>query len=325
MQRYDISIDILKFLAALLITNSHMEILYGEYSYLATGGAIGDSLFFFCSGYTLFLGDNTSFFNWYKRRINRIYPTVFAWMIVCCVVWKWQVNILDVILHGGGWFVECIMIYYVILWFVKRFCIKHLDWVFGISALIIGIRYFLASEAVGLESMSIYGSTTFKYWIFFLSVLAGAMLGLYRKRSVFTIGRPVVSLCFLSLSVALFYLLYYFSFISTLIWLQLLTIFPLIGVAFYLYKICNSSWVLNLYSKKIPGIIIKVIGGLCLEIYLVQYNLYTDKFNDLFPLNILIMFLIILLVAYLLRCLSRFWKQTFSEANYDWKNIIKLY
>ena len=56
MKERNISIDILKCFAAILITNSHMGILYGNYSVLATGGAIGDSLFFFCSGFTLFLG-----------------------------------------------------------------------------------------------------------------------------------------------------------------------------------------------------------------------------------------------------------------------------
>lgn len=55
MKERNIGIDILKFFAALLITNSHMELLYGKYSILATGGAIGDVLFFFCSGFTLFL------------------------------------------------------------------------------------------------------------------------------------------------------------------------------------------------------------------------------------------------------------------------------
>lgn len=34
----DISIDILKFFAVLLITNGHMKLLYGKYSALATGG-----------------------------------------------------------------------------------------------------------------------------------------------------------------------------------------------------------------------------------------------------------------------------------------------
>lgn len=65
MKERNIGIDILKFFAALLITNSHMELLYGKYSILATGGAIGDVLFFFCSGFTLFLGRMGRFDNWY--------------------------------------------------------------------------------------------------------------------------------------------------------------------------------------------------------------------------------------------------------------------
>ena len=49
-----------------------------KYEMFATGGTIGDALFMFCSGYTLFLGRIDRFDNWYKRRINRIYPSVFA-------------------------------------------------------------------------------------------------------------------------------------------------------------------------------------------------------------------------------------------------------
>ena len=54
----NIGIDILKFLAVLLITNCHMELLYGKYSVMATGGTIGDGLIFFCSGFTLFMKPN---------------------------------------------------------------------------------------------------------------------------------------------------------------------------------------------------------------------------------------------------------------------------
>lgn len=50
MQPRNVSIDILKCLAAIIITNSHMDILYPCCKALATGGAIGDALFFFCSG-----------------------------------------------------------------------------------------------------------------------------------------------------------------------------------------------------------------------------------------------------------------------------------
>lgn len=83
MNERDYSIDILKFLAVFLIINSHMDALYVKYDMLATGGAIGDVLFLFASGYTLLLSKrNLSFGNWYKRRINRIYPSVF----VCTVM-----------------------------------------------------------------------------------------------------------------------------------------------------------------------------------------------------------------------------------------------
>lgn len=98
----DISIDILKCIAAIVITNSHMELLYGKYSVLATGGAIGDVLFFFCSGFTLFLGKKGRFDNWYKRRINRIYPTVFAWAIMGAFIFGYHYDMKYTIIHGGG-------------------------------------------------------------------------------------------------------------------------------------------------------------------------------------------------------------------------------
>lgn len=101
MNKRDISIDILKFFAALVITNSHMELLYGKYSFLATGGAIGDVLFFFASGFTLFLGTMGRFDNWYKRRINRIYPTVFAWAIIAAFVFNHQNDMKFTVIHGG--------------------------------------------------------------------------------------------------------------------------------------------------------------------------------------------------------------------------------
>jgi peptidoglycan/LPS O-acetylase OafA/YrhL len=115
MRQRDISIDILKFFAVLLITNSHMESLYGKYSALATGGAIGDVLFFFCSGFILFLGRERRFDNYYKRRINRIYPTVFMWALMAATIFHRHSDMLDVVLNGGGWFVSCIMIYYAVL------------------------------------------------------------------------------------------------------------------------------------------------------------------------------------------------------------------
>lgn len=57
MKQRDLSIDILKFIACLAITNSHFDVVYGPLSPIATGGAIGDILFFFASGFTIFLSN----------------------------------------------------------------------------------------------------------------------------------------------------------------------------------------------------------------------------------------------------------------------------
>jgi peptidoglycan/LPS O-acetylase OafA/YrhL len=49
----DAAIDILRFFAVFFITWSHFDLPLGKYGALATGGAFGDTLFFFISGYTL--------------------------------------------------------------------------------------------------------------------------------------------------------------------------------------------------------------------------------------------------------------------------------
>ena len=68
VKKRDVAIDFVKVIATILVLNSHMGICYGKYSMLATGGGIGDALFFFVSGFTLFLGNKMNFVDWYKRR-----------------------------------------------------------------------------------------------------------------------------------------------------------------------------------------------------------------------------------------------------------------
>ena len=64
---------------------------------------------------------------------------------------------------------------------------------------------------------------------------------------------------------------------------------------------------------------------MCLEIYLVQSVLFTDKMNKIFPANIIIMFIIIIIMAYILRCTSRVFAQTLRDGDYNWKEVVKVY
>ena len=64
----------LRALAACLITNSHYTNIY-PVSAIASGGLIGDILFFAVSGYCLYNMKN-NFFKWYGKRIWRVYLPV---------------------------------------------------------------------------------------------------------------------------------------------------------------------------------------------------------------------------------------------------------
>lgn len=319
MNQRNISIDILKCIAAIMITNSHMELLYGEYSTLATGGAIGDALFFFCSGYTLFLKKMGRFDNWYKRRISRIYPTIFVWAILSSFIFNKKNEILDVIIHGGGWFVSCIMIYYAILYIINYFMSQNLKSTFCIITFVILCWYLTMDKPL---EYNMYGATYFKWGFFFLFMLLGAIIGLTPHKWKYNFKFDFIKL---TVSIILYFGILIccnkYTYIKDL---QILSLIPLLSAVFYFYKTCNANFFKNYYEHKIIGWIIKCIGGLCLEIYLVQSEIFTDKYNSIFPFNIPFIFLIILLAAYILRCGSRIFLQIFKEENFNWKAILKI-
>lgn len=319
MRERNIGIDILKFFAALLITNSHMGMLYGKYDILATGGAIGDVLFFFCSGFTLFLGRMGRFDNWYKRRINRIYPTIFAWAILSAFLFNRHQSMDYTIIHGGGWFVTCIMLYYIILYFIQRFMLHHLKWVFGIVVLICTVWYFIMNRPA---DYNMYGATYFKWGHYFLFMLLGAMMGISKKQWKYNFKTDFIKL--ISCTFVYYAILFAGRKHPLFSELQITSLIPLLFIVYYFYKVCSSDALKKWYTNKYIGWAIKFIGGLCLEIYLVQGTLFTDKMNHIFPINILIMFIIIFVVAYLLRCGARVFSQTFKDGEYDWKAVFKL-
>ena len=79
-------------------------------------------------------------------------------------------------------------------------------------------------------------------------------------------------------------------------------------------------------SSRAGNLLICGVAGLCLESYLIQLPLITDRFNGclIFPLNLIFMTFVIILAAYLCRCGSRLFSQTFAPSSYDWKAIFKL-
>lgn len=325
-KRRDISIDIVKFLAVFLIINSHSDIMYVRYSALATGGAIGDALFLSCSGYTLFWSGTKRFDNWYKRRISRIYPSVFACLFIVLILGYLPVNHLDMSKIGGGEFIIAIMIYYVLLYFVQKYCMGHFSWVVMgvIAATLIAYWFFPYKTETG--GRGIYGITTYFRWIpYFAMMLMGAWIGLKVKVGELNVKAKWIDVVMLFLCVIVFYGVQFLSKKNVNIApYQIVTLPILAGIVYYLWKCCNAELFKKIYATSIGHSIIMLIGGLCLESYLIQNYLFTDKLNWLFPLNLPIVTIYILFVAYVCRCLARVFSQTFRTEDYQWRKVFEI-
>lgn len=228
----DFSIDILKFLAVFFIINSHMDTLYTNYKMLATGGSIGDTLFLFCSGYTLLLNKNSMRFdNWYKRRIIRIYPSV----IVCALMgalFSMQPDI-HITTLGGGEFVIAIMIYYILIYFIKVYAVNKIPLILAgvlFVSLVIYILFFPYKTETGEKGL--YGITTLYRWIpYFAFMLIGAYVGMKRKTMVYN---PMSDFIKMISCLFVFYGVQYSAKINPIIApYQIITLLPLVGIVFY--------------------------------------------------------------------------------------------
>lgn len=311
----DPSIDLLRFLAVVLVVNSHLDHGYPDaYKALATGGALGDALFFFVSGFTLFIGRDGGFVTWYKRRLSRIMPAVIVCVLAYAILYGpgWYGAV------GGYWFIRCILIYYLILFFVRRFMLKCL-WLPLALALAVTVAWWIAFED---PEHNIYGGGCFKWCHYVIPMLTGAIVGLNRGR--FAPRAFLDGLC-LAVCIAGYYGLEFLALRTAgCEWMQLLTIPFLSGAMVCLYKLANSRIALAFRVCR-AGAVAVAVGGLCLEVYLSHRVFVTDRFNGLFPLNIAGIFAASVLLAYVVSVASRFLSQTLDGRDgYDFRAMLRL-
>ena len=220
------------------------------------------------------------------------------------------------------------MVYYVLLYVIQKYLIKNmylvLGAVFGI-ALIVYIFWFPYKYEAG--SKGLYGISTLYRWIpYFGFMLMGAMIGMKSKSGITKYSFNWYDGVLFVLSLSLFYGIQFASKKDLSVApYQIITLLPLAGVIFYFYKICNAPFFERIYNKKAGNLVIMTVSGLCLESYLIQYNVISDKLNLLFPLNIPIIMTMVLIVSYLCRCLARIFSQTFAKGDYEWKKVFALY
>lgn len=58
--------------------------------------------------------------------------------------------------------------------------------------------------------------------------------------------------------------------------------------------------------------------------FAIDIALFTTKINDIWLLNLIIIVFVILICSYIVRCVARWFVQTFRTEDYEWKKIFAL-
>ncbi len=185
----DGGVDLLRAVAILLIVNSHLDAFYPEPRF-ATGGALGNALFFCLSGYGL--GGpgrraDCGFARWYLRRVCRIYPALTIAVLLLAVLpggdWRsWAPGdlVAAFVWPTPYWFVAALMLFYAALYPLRglgrpaaylalaaALWIPYLGWYF---------------TGLDLSRYTIEGEGHFKWIHYFQVLLFGAWLAARRPR-----------------------------------------------------------------------------------------------------------------------------------------------
>lgn len=319
MKERNFAIDIIKFIAVIFITNSHYMPLYEEVnSSLATLGVHGNALFFFSSGLAITLSKNisNSFIYWYKLRIKRIWPTFIIWSIISSFYFNVPITWENIVLAKGYWFIQCIMISYIALFYILHYQKRFIKTYLTISIIITIIIFFFIDKSNG----SIFHSEL--HWIcYFPSMILGVYMGS---------GNFKTNIKYNIIKILFFFILYFLIMKigkgrnDYLYYTQIFALLPLNLFVYYMFIfLSNINWG-KLVNKKQIWYPIYLISSLSLEIYVVQFKIITNEFNFLFPFNTIIVFFFIVLVAYILRIGTNIFNQTFSNESYSIRRTLKV-
>jgi peptidoglycan/LPS O-acetylase OafA/YrhL len=185
-------------IAALLIVNSHLEMLYPK-SFMAADGLVGNIIFFALAGYGVTLSQLSRpdpILPFYLRRIVRLYPSVVVAVLVGLLFHTVSFDIGQPIewLKAMIWptsygFVSAIVIFYPLLWILARSSTKIFKYfVAGVVAIWFGIWVFIQQTPVS-ANLSL-GQLPSILWLsfFFLATCVGALLARISIPNIFSQG-----------------------------------------------------------------------------------------------------------------------------------------
>ena len=305
-----IELSTLRILAVLLIVNSHLHLFY-EYKYLATGGAIGNAIFFFISGIGLSYSlakNKINYFTWVKKRYLRIYPkliiiVLFYILIGFIVVENTTDLFVTLIFPEEFWFLPVLTYFYLIIYFIiTNLKVKEIKKTLFAIFIIYLISYYLLIDN---QRYSIEENILLKS-IFYLFVMVLGVL-VFKIYDKLYLGIKYSSFI-LFISISCFYLLKFTMLKYDYYFIQFLEHFFILIILYSLLTFLKTKQIILFQKNRIINIIIMFVSSISLEIYL-THNYFKEYPFSFFPLNILIFIPCVLISAYLLKKIFSFFEK----------------
>ena len=298
-----------KVIAILLVLNSHMDSLY-PISSLAVGGALGNSLFFFVSGYTWIGAKKRNFGEWYKTKLLRIYvPTLFTNTIYLMLFERGHLlslgNLFRIfVFPNKSWFCGAILVYAAIYYYVVKINDnnkRHLAESLFLVLYIIWYIFALDKSSYNIESLNDGGLCRFCFYL--LTMFAGMECRLHTDKHIDRVWNKQQSLYFGMISIIAFALSYACKIGITsniaLLKLQFMCQFFTMISCLYLFlflfsidKILKKTTISNQVSK---------VAAYSWEIYLTQTLIIPLCDELLFPKGIIVSMIAIVISSILLK------------------------
>lgn len=311
----------LRFIAILLVINSHLDEIY-PIPLFATGGAIGNALFFMLSSYGLLVSQQANpqtFTTYMSKRLIRIYPVIWSSLLFLVFplglyyyaffpsYYREVVELFGLsspLSFIGNlfyppedyWFLRALMFYYLVgFFFLHHYHPTKIFKALGVLTLLYAFSY---SQFTDFSTLVIEQTMAFKLIFYAMVFLVGIYFASIKETIVYSGGRDFA--LFFGFIVLIYgdkYLMLK-GIYPQVQFLQQLLLFP---VLYYGLKISQSPFILTtLMGQSFLARPITLIGAMTLELYLVHGLIrpLLVYYIPHFPENLIVFALLTVLLSY---------------------------
>ena len=295
-----VALSYIKFIATILITNAHIGPLYpSSLVGLSTGGALGNSLFFFCSGYALFLSPKIKFKQWIVRRYSKIYPCLWIFLTICYLLGNSKIHFSSYIIPSF-WFLQAILVFYVLFYFTCKYFNDFLCQICFFTCIPFLITYFFFNNHNSWIIEETDGTKFLHWYFYFIIMLLGAITA-KKNNTIVNIRSNILQLI---ICLTIYYSTKIIILHSKIEFYDLQLLIPILlsVIALLSFNIC-----IYIASLKFNGKIHKsvlFISNLTLPIYIIQFSIMGYFSQYKFPYGFTLSICSILLGAIILNLMS---------------------